>query len=196
MSDNNSNNKQSWVIPIVVATIGAISAIVVALINNSGDSNQPIFSSPSSTSPSPRSFSTLSPKYTQLEELLGVGAWERADLETNRLILGTANREGWLRIVDIDRIPCEDLRSINRLWLNYSGGYFGLSVQKEIYQSLGGTREYDEDIWKAFYDRLGWNVDFIYNFDNAPRGHFPSFGRMGPMFVFGEYVYRAEVCGL
>ena len=195
MSDDNSGNKQSWVIPIVVATIGAISSIVVALIYQWGNGNQPTPKLPSPTPPSPIP-SSISLKYTKLEELLEVGDWQGADHETDRLILETANGGGWLRIVDIDRIPCEDLRSINQLWLNYSGAKFGLSVQKEIYQSLGGTREYDEHIEKAFVDRLGWKAGFIYNLDNAPRGHLPSFGFMGPMFVFGEYAYRAEACGL
>ncbi|MBC1192826.1 GUN4 domain-containing protein [Microcystis aeruginosa CS-558/01A06] len=39
----------------------------------------------------------------------------------------------------IDNLPCEDLRTINQLWLHYSQGKFGFSVQKDIYESLGGT---------------------------------------------------------
>ena len=36
-------------------------------------------------------------------------------------------------------------------------GKFGFSVQKQIYQSLGGTRQYDSKIWEAFCDKVGWS---------------------------------------
>lgn len=65
-------------------------------------------------------------------------------------------KEGWLDSDDIDNFPCADLRTIDRLWVAASKGRFGFSVQKEIYQSLGGTRQYDEKIWEAFGDRVGW----------------------------------------
>lgn len=64
--------------------------------------------------------------------------------------------EGWLDVKDIDNFPCEDLRIIDQLWVKYSDGRFGFSVQKDIYKKEGGTREYDEKIWKAFGDKVGW----------------------------------------
>ena len=79
MSDDNSGNKQSWIIPIVVATIGAISSIVVALINQDGNSNQV-----TSTSPSPTP--TIPPQYVRLHDLLEAGKWKEADEETGRAI--------------------------------------------------------------------------------------------------------------
>ncbi len=57
---------------------------------------------------------------------------------------------------DIDNFPCEDLRIIDTLWVSASCGHFGFSVQKEIYQSLGGKREYNEKVWNNFCDRVGW----------------------------------------
>ena len=73
--------------------------------------------------------------------------------------LASRKEDGWLRSEDIDRFPCEDLRTIDQLWVKYSNGRFGFSVQKRIYESLGGTREYDEKIWEAFGDRVGWRVN-------------------------------------
>ena len=91
--------------------------------------------------------------------------------------------EGWLDRESIDNFPCEDLRTINQLWLHYSKGKFGFSVQKEIYESLGGTREYNEKVWNQFGDRVGWRKggkwldysDLTFNL-NAPQAHLPWLG--------------------
>lgn len=64
--------------------------------------------------------------------------------------------EGWLRVEDIEKFPCSDLRTIDQLWIKYSDGKFGFSVQKKIYQSLGGTKEYDEKVYCSFGDKVGW----------------------------------------
>jgi hypothetical protein len=100
-------------------------------------------------------------RYQQLEEYLKNGRWKEADEETYRLMIqAVGNEEGqWLTPEDIDNFPCEDLRIINQLWLHYSHWKFGFSVQKEIYQSLGGTREYNKEIWEKFGDRVGWRVE-------------------------------------
>ncbi|MFN7339333.1 MAG: GUN4 domain-containing protein, partial [bacterium] len=39
---------------------------------------------------------------------------------------------------------------------HYSNGKFGFSVQKEIYESLRDTREYNSEVWKKFGDHIGW----------------------------------------
>jgi len=55
------------------------------------------------------------------------------------VMLKGAGREekGWLNIKDIEKFPCEDLRTIDQLWVEYSNGSFGFSVQKRIYRSVG-----------------------------------------------------------
>ncbi|MFM6026910.1 MAG: GUN4 domain-containing protein, partial [Dolichospermum sp.] len=75
-------------------------------------------------------------KYTQLETLLKAQNFREADEETERVILAVANRqsEGWLRIEDAENFPCKELRTIDNLWLKYSQGKFGISVQQEIYK--------------------------------------------------------------
>jgi len=101
--------------------------------------------------------------YAKLRDLLATGKWKEADEETANKMLEVAKRtsEGWLSYEDIDRFPCEDLRTIDQLWVKYSNGRFGFSVQKRIYESLGGTREYEDKIWEAFGDRVGWRVKKI-----------------------------------
>ena len=90
-------------------------------------------------------------------------------------------KEGWPDKRSIDYFPCEDLRIIDRLWVNYSDGRFGFSVQKGIYQSLGGTEKYDEKILQAFSDRVGWRKEenWLYYSNlifspKAPVAHLPS----------------------
>ena len=121
--------------------------------------------------------------YRQLEQLLKAGSWKEADEETAKKMLEVAGRtkEGWLRTEDIDNFPCEDLRTIDQLWVKYSNGRFGFSVQKRIYKSLGGTRSYDRRIWEAFGDQVGWRVrgSWLYYYDlkfnqTAPVGHLPA----------------------
>ncbi len=76
--------------------------------------------------------------YTRLRDLLAAGKWKEADMETKQVMLAVAKREkeGRLDERSIDNFPCEDLRTIDQLWVKYSGGKFGFSVQKRIYQGL------------------------------------------------------------
>ncbi|WRH68151.1 MAG: GUN4 domain-containing protein [Planktothrix sp. GU0601_MAG3] len=121
--------------------------------------------------------------YDQLEQLLKAGSWKEADKETAKKMLEVAGRtkEEWLSEEDIDNFPCEDLRTIDQLWVKYSDGRFGFSVQKRIYQSLGGTRSYDSKIWEAFGDQVAWRVrgSWLYykvygkNVKRARTGHLP-----------------------
>ncbi|MGK7920437.1 MAG: GUN4 domain-containing protein [Trichodesmium sp.] len=124
--------------------------------------------------------------YEKLRNLLAAGKWKEADKETERFMLKVAKREkeGWWREEDIDNFPCEDLRTIDKLWIKYSNGKFCFSVQKQIYQSLGGTRKYDRITWEAFGDRVGWRQggkwsyysDLTFSLDTHYMGHFPVKG--------------------
>ena len=125
--------------------------------------------------------------YINLRNLLAAKKWKEADEETARVMLKVAGREkeGWLGRESIDNFPCEDWRTIDQLWLKYSNGRFGFSVQKRIYQSLGGTEEYDEKVWEKFGDKVGWRKnnwlkqEWLYYEDltfseKAPEAHLPS----------------------
>ena len=74
-------------------------------------------------------------RYRQLEALLAEGKWKEADQETAKVMLEVANRteEGWLDVASIDNFPCEDLWAIDGLWVKYSNGLFGFSVQKRVF---------------------------------------------------------------
>lgn len=132
--------------------------------------------------------------YTLLEELLIERDWKEADGETARLAIAIAQREkhGFLVETDLNKFPCQALGEIDRLWSNATGGKFGLSVQKDLYLSLGGNRFVNPQIWQMFGAKVGWyrgntwlrynEIDFSVN---APTGHLPIFGDGLVWFVGG-----------
>lgn len=104
--------------------------------------------------------------YQKLRDLLRSAEWEAADKETNRVMCEVAGRqkERWLNKESIDTFPCADLQTIDRLWVKYSGGKFGFSIQKQIWLSVGGNPEASYDIYKIFCDRVGWYEPVKENF--------------------------------
>ncbi|MDJ0572852.1 MAG: GUN4 domain-containing protein [Pleurocapsa sp. MO_192.B19] len=120
--------------------------------------------------------------YTELRDLLAAGKWKEADQETFQIMLKVANREeqGWLNKDSIDNFPCEDLRIIDRLWVKYSNGKFGFSVQKKIYEELPIVH-ISSTVWHSFRLRLGWErarvklekVKVYSQQNHAPKGFFP-----------------------
>jgi eukaryotic-like serine/threonine-protein kinase len=155
-----------------------------------------------------RVVSAVGMDYINLRNLLAAKKWKEADEETARVMLKAAGREerGFLDVEHIEKFPCEDLRTIDQLWVKYSNGHFGFSVQKRIYQSLGGTREYDEKVWDKFGDRVGWrkNNQWLYYYSNqwlyyykykdltfsekAPEAHFPGGFILGAEWVLSKNV--------
>jgi hypothetical protein len=145
--------------------------------------------------------------YRKLRDLLAAGRWREADLETERVILKAARREseGYLRRSDAENFSCQDLRTIDKLWVKYSNGNFGFSVQKQIYQSVGGTKEYDYEVWKKFGDKVGWrkggqwlNYSELTFSKEHYRGRLPRFG--GEIWVWRDWwkdsFSRVETCRL
>jgi serine/threonine-protein kinase len=120
--------------------------------------------------------------YSKLRDLLAAKKWQEADQETGERMLEVAGRqeEGFLSPYgDIDRFPCEDLGIIDQLWVKYSNGRFGFSVQKRIWESVNRD-------WAKFCKCVGWinhkgeellesELDFTLL---APIGHLPMF--IGP----------------
>lgn len=125
-------------------------------------------------------------KYSKLEQLLAAGQWKAADEETFNKMLEVAGKqkEGFLTLQDTENFSCPDLREMDRLWVKYSNGRFGFSVQKRIYQNLGGTAKYNEKVFTPFGEAMGWKkkgekVEWLdgptFN-ATTPEGHFPGLG--------------------
>ena len=91
--------------------------------------------------------------YRKLRDLLKAKKWKDADEETHKRMLEVAGRDSqgirFLRREDVENFPCQDLGTIDKLWVKHSDGKFGFSVQKQIYQDLGGTgtKDYDYKVW-------------------------------------------------
>ncbi|HLO86579.1 MAG TPA: GUN4 domain-containing protein [Nostocaceae cyanobacterium] len=143
--------------------------------------------------------------YKKLIKLLEAGYWKDADRETGSIILKISCREkdGWLNSDDIKRLPRQDICKINELWLHYSNGRFGFSVQKRIWLDL-------QRDWIKVGDHFGWRsknrwkkyseLEFnIY----AKEGNLPTFwGGEGRKLIFGysgvweDFFSHIIACGL
>jgi hypothetical protein len=155
---------------------------------------------------SPRTESTPV-TFQKLEALLKAGKWRDADLETWNLMLKLTKREltkreqeRWLRLEDVKNFPKQELRKMDQLWVKYSNGKFGFSVQKQIWLELGGKLDGESD-WDTFTKlglRVGWKKNYEWlHYDsftfstNALRGHLPLGMGMGCGGVWGEWI---ELC--
>lgn len=122
------------------------------------------------------------PCYFKLAYYLQTGQWQEADYETYEVMrqVGDRTQKGYLSISDIETFPCEDLRIIDQLWVKYSEGRFGFSVQKQLYVETGNPLDgqYHSGTWEKFCETNGWLVNGSY-FDNlkfgtdAQKGHLP-----------------------
>lgn len=130
---------------------------------------------PQQPTPSDDLSSARNVDYTKLRDFLKAGCWREADEETLAVMLAVSGREeeGWLDSESIENFPCTDLRTIDQLWIKYSDGRFGFSVQKRIWDSVG--KDYGK-----FGDCVGWSKDREWircddvTFDTtAPPGHLP-----------------------
>ncbi|MDX2242053.1 MAG: GUN4 domain-containing protein [Leptolyngbyaceae cyanobacterium bins.302] len=120
--------------------------------------------------------------YTKLQNLLRAGKWKEANQETaNRLCeLVDRTQAGWLKATDIKALPTEDLQIIDQLWVKYSQGKFGFSVQKQIWQECGSPVDFGEK-WEAFGDRIGWckngkwvsTSQLVCDLQSSPSGELP-----------------------
>lgn len=123
--------------------------------------------------------------YEKLRDLLLEGRWKEADQETNKLMSQASEKKVGERLTinDIEQFPCDDLKTINRLWLYYSSGKFGFSIQKKIWLGLGGIpNNFNGDVYVAFCDSVGWRTDskcvkyqnLIFDLNTAKAGHLPT----------------------
>lgn len=121
--------------------------------------------------------------YQHLRDLLQTQQWHDADLETERRMLQATNR---LDYESLQNFPCQDLMTIDQLWVQASNGHFGFSVQRRIWAEHGSPIVMLGGDWQCFCLSVGWlNVttgehtsfcDLKMNLSRSPIGEMPVFG--------------------
>ncbi|NMG20877.1 GUN4 domain-containing protein [Brasilonema bromeliae] len=123
--------------------------------------------------------------YTKLRDLLKAGNWKEADRETTAILLKAIGTKIEYKNINIAVTLIDDiflnpvLHNIDALWVEYSNGHFGFSVQKHIWLEVGGKVNYKTE--RLLADRVGWRVqgkwlcysDLTFSL-NAPKGHLPT----------------------
>mgnify|MGYP001204287255 CR=1 FL=1 len=116
--------------------------------------------------------------YSPLQQYLLNESYEDADRFTSSKLRELAGEKavnrGYVYFTEVKSIPSIDLATLDKLWIVYSRGKFGFTVQAKLLDSLGGR--YDK-LWP----RIGWKKDGIWTrypkaFDwsiDAPNGHMP-----------------------
>jgi hypothetical protein len=100
---------------------------------------------------------------------------DRITSERLRQLAGQAAvTRGYVYYSEVPPIAAVDLESLDRLWLTYSQGRFGFSVQLRLLRSCG-------DRWDLLWPKLGWKLNgtwtrypgsFTWSLA-APEGHLP-----------------------
>merc|ERR1712012_268468 len=56
---------------------------------------------------------------------------------------------GWVYFTEVKDIPIADLRTVDDLWLSYSKGRYGYSVQKKAWVK-------SRKVWTKFFQEIDW----------------------------------------
>jgi len=116
--------------------------------------------------------------YSPLQRFLLNESYEEADRFTSSKLRELAGekavRRGYVYFSEVESIPGDDLLTLDKLWIVYSRGKFGFTVQAKILDSVGGR--YDklwprigwkkDGIWTRYPKAFNWSID-------APNGHMP-----------------------
>ena len=128
-------------------------------------------------------------RYQNLRDLLVAQKFKEADLETTKILLEVAGKttQDDLTPALLKTLPTNVLRVIDQLWKEHSQGRFGFSVQLQIYQEKGGSKNLavagDMKILSQTVVEFGWldNINSLQlrNYEEldfslkAPKGCFP-----------------------
>lgn len=119
------------------------------------------------------SISAVGVDYRDLSALLQKQQWTAAAAETDRLIFQVANKSqqmtigtDLLTVEAVKRFPCQDLRTIDRLWRQESHDRFGFRVQLQAALRQGVSVNYrqletsskNKKGWTEFRQTLGWQA--------------------------------------
>ena len=121
--------------------------------------------------------------YSPLQRYLLNESYEDADRFTSSKLRELAGekavKRGYVYFSEVQLMPGLDLATLNKLWIVYSRGKFGFTVQAKILDSVGGRYE-------KLWPRIGWKKDGIwtrypkaFNWSiEAPSGHMPLINQL------------------
>ncbi|MBS0016087.1 MAG: GUN4 domain-containing protein [Arthrospira sp. SH-MAG29] len=157
--------------------------------------------------PTPKVTPKLNP-YQKLQDLMKAGKWREADAETSRLMLEiVGSQAGCFSTAQIATFPCRELREINQVWEQASGGRFGFGVQRRIWEQVNQNttefaqrvgwcdRQPSDQIYVKDYDQLSFSL-------KAPQGHLPALSVMAgrewdrTLWLLEHLFLSVEACGL
>ncbi|MEL6582108.1 MAG: GUN4 domain-containing protein, partial [Cyanobacteria bacterium J06621_12] len=125
--------------------------------------------------------------FAQLENLLQTRQWQEADRKTAELMLELSDRQQhkWIDLKAMNKVDCQYISDVDKLWLKYSQGKFGFSVQRSIWDKIKSANNPNPAL--AFGTTVGWfngsrwlsSYDLNYELEEAPEGYFPSVSRAG-----------------
>ncbi len=116
--------------------------------------------------------------YAPLQRALMAQQFEEADRITSSLLRELAGpeavRRGYVYYSEVPPIASADLDSLDRLWVCFSRGRFGFSVQGRLLRSCNGRWERlwpklawkDAGRWTRYPGSFQWSIE-------APEGHMP-----------------------
>ncbi len=118
----------------------------------------------------------------QLEDYLRQQEWRKADEETAWIfyqVMVQQDYEDWSELCR--NFPCETLKQIDQLWVDNSQGRFGFSIQKQIWESVGGHPDAKYEIYEKFCDKVEWRKEgewllysnLTFNNNTTPEGYLP-----------------------
>ena len=99
--------------------------------------------------------------YQHLEQYLAAGDFRKADAQTWELMkqAGNGGNQFDLTYNQVKNFSCSDLRNMDQLWVKYSNGKFGFSVQRRIWESVGGNLRPYLETWRRFAIAVGWKTE-------------------------------------
>ena len=121
--------------------------------------------------------------YLELQRFLADRDFQQADTLTRIKMCELAGegaiKRKWVYFTEVKQYPAADLNTLNSLWLNYSEGKFGFSIQRNLWISVG--RDYNK-LWP----KIGWKngnswTKYPHEFTwdlSAPIGHLPLLNQL------------------
>jgi hypothetical protein len=125
--------------------------------------------------------------YVPLANMLLTQDFQAADQFTRDTLIKLAGpgaqKRGFVYWTEVKQLPEADMLTIEKLWVKYSKGKFGYTVQRGVWKSPTVQGDFER-----FCRKIGWNLvengierklrwfgksEFIYDLEKAPTGHLP-----------------------